>query len=75
MTAASDTFHRLFVRAGCTSSPLNAVGHAWMHDRFCAAHQVVDMTQGRALCGGQAGKVGIKWVHGGLVSWAQAWSV
>jgi len=55
----SDTFHRLSVGLGSTSSTLKEVGHAWTHGDFSMRHRAVHMPQGRALCWGQAGEVGI----------------
>jgi len=42
-----------------TSSTLKEVGHAWTHGDFSMRHRAVHMPQGRALCWGQAGEVGI----------------
>jgi hypothetical protein len=63
----SDRFHRLGVGVGCTSTTLKELGHAWKQVDFSTARYVLNMTQGRVLCRGQAGKVGIVWVH---VDWS-----
>src|SRR5712692_986697 len=39
----SDTFHRLSVGLGSTSSTLKEVGHAWTHGDFSMRHRAVHM--------------------------------
>jgi hypothetical protein len=43
---------------------LNEVGYVRKCDDFVAAHYVFDVTQGRALCGGQTAELGGERRHG-----------
>jgi hypothetical protein len=54
-----DAFHRFAVGVGGTSSTPKQIGQAWTHSGFSTAHYVLYMTQGGALCRGQASQVGI----------------
>jgi hypothetical protein len=54
-----DTFHRLAVSVGATSSALEQIGQPSTYSRLSTAHDVFYMTQGSALCMGEASEVRI----------------